>query len=127
MNGETQLFVNVGLLLVKCMLLQSREDTLKSEAVNTVDLCCRALEKYQKGFMDDVMLDRSYAEDESDDMRDKEHVEKFNWMLTALSIVAGFYNSLGHQKKCEQSYVKCIQYVSSFKGLDDFETGNSYY
>ena len=36
---------------------------------------------------------------------------EFRWLLQCYGIVASFYNSIGHQKRCESTYVRYVQFV----------------
>jgi tetratricopeptide (TPR) repeat protein len=51
----------------------------------------------------------------------------FRWMLSAMAMVASFYNCLGYQKHCEQVYVRYVTLVEDFYEKDSVEAGNAYF
>jgi len=48
-------------------------------------------------------------------------------MLSALGTVAAFYNAAGYQVKCEQAYVKYVQYIEKIYGHESLEASNCYF
>jgi hypothetical protein len=48
-------------------------------------------------------------------------------MLSALGTIAAFYNAAGYQVKCEQTYVKYVQYVEKIYGHESLEASNCYF
>lgn len=49
------------------------------------------------------------------------------WMLSALGIIASFFNSIGLSTQCEEVYVKYITLIEEFYGRDSMETANAYF
>jgi mannose-1-phosphate guanylyltransferase len=48
-------------------------------------------------------------------------------MLSAIGIIASFYNSLGYQNLCEKVYVKYVSFVEEFYEQNSVETSNAYF
>ena len=48
-------------------------------------------------------------------------------MMSALSMIASFYNCLGYQRQCELVYGKYIQYTEQFYQADSLEAGHAYF
>jgi hypothetical protein len=51
----------------------------------------------------------------------------FRWMLSAMGMIASFYNSLGYQKQCEAVYVRYVTLIEDLYEKDSTEAGNAYY
>jgi hypothetical protein len=52
---------------------------------------------------------------------------EFRWLLQCYGLVAAFYNSIGHQKRCEAAYVTYVQLVEQYYEADSIEASNAYY
>lgn len=48
-------------------------------------------------------------------------------MLSAMGMIASFYNCLGRQKNCEEVYVKYVSLIEEFYERDSVEAGNAYF
>lgn len=51
----------------------------------------------------------------------------FRWMLSAMGLIASFYNCLGSQLQCEHAYMRYVQVVEDFYERESVEAGNAYF
>ena len=49
------------------------------------------------------------------------------WVLSALAMIAGFFNEIGDQVQCEQLYVLYAYYIERHYGQDSLEAANVYF
>jgi hypothetical protein len=52
---------------------------------------------------------------------------ELRWVLSSYGLLASFYNSIDHQKRCESTYVKYIQITEQLYSRDSIEASNAYF
>jgi len=141
--------VNVGLLLVKCMLIESKEKEIKHKAAEVLEYCQRTLNEKigsevreikrrmlekQRLRMDQFNPDGQKEETTSKNTANERQKNKWNldfnvfrWMLSAMGLIASFYNCLGYQLQCEHVYVKYVSVIEEFYERESVEAGNAYF
>jgi hypothetical protein len=55
------------------------------------------------------------------------NVTEFRTLLQFYSMQASFYNAIGHQRRCEASYVKYVQLVEEVYQRESIEASNAYF
>ena len=73
------MIVNIGLILIKCMLLLGREDHLNSEAFGIISVCMEKLQSFMNKLTEDPLI--SNIDD-----------EQFRWSMTAMASIGNFLN-----------------------------------
>jgi len=136
------------------LLIESREEAIKADVRDILSRCRNVLKKgmelnaqalqdiklkmldAQKERMDNFNVHQ--ADERSSNLtrakdpkaprsKYKADFNDFKWMLSAMALMASFYNCLGYQTQCEEVYVEYVGLIEEFYDKDSHEAGNSYF
>ena len=138
---DTFVFVNIGLLYVKCLMMS--DDKEKIKPLEILSQCKKVL--IDGLYVDTSVLKKSLSDiytDKIDNANVQQADEKssfrngsvkpsaqvnrrrmvdfneFRWLLSSYGAIASFYNSLGFTTECERIYVKYVTLIEDFYQKD---------
>ena len=139
-------FVNISLIYVKCLLIESKEEAIKNQSGLVLDKAYNLLIKwfghqdqyydniqnikdhiYQKNYQKENGMESLMRHEQSAHSRTNIQLPDFLWMLSSIATIAAFFNSIQHQKQCETVYVRYVKLTQDVYGNQSLEASNAYF
>lgn len=127
---EAVFFINIALIYIKCMLLESKQEAIKSMAGDVLNQCMRILAN--EVYIDLHQIKRSMESDDEEHEHEGQGEDidcqhELKWYLSSLGMIASYYNSIGYQRHCERVYNRYIKLVEAIFETLSSETADAYF